>query len=329
MSYNIPNLRSAEKYGFIFQDALGFIPSGYFEREKLGKEILLSRDANSGTNMSKNTIPCELFYINIDIIDVMMEKTSILTLFPERRLQNPDLSPHNIKDNLDFPMLPSLNVAKFEYVIDYYFEDLDVSTLSKIIMAATLQMEAAQSLKKRILKTYLLGDKTLYGLLNAPSLLPAITPGNISSTLVPIFSWKKKSYPQILDDLDHLKNHLKSQAKSLITPATPLTLGIFPKAYSDLDIRLQEDESLPDKIKSTFSDLEIIIFPAMCEMSKDKIVLFAKELDGIPTALFQYLDKLRINPPVRERTGFKQVFSSSIFGCVINNPLVFAIMEGM
>jgi hypothetical protein len=320
MIFEFANTEAAKKIGLEYDGAMGFIPSGYFEREKLSREILLAFDA------AREEIPPELLFVCDEVPFIMTGKEGARLLFRDRKI--PDMrAPAGDAGEAGKADRPG--GVEFERVVKYDNLDLDISSVAKLELASARQKEAATGLNKLTLDSYLHGDpeNKVNGLVGNPGLPEAISP--VKSGKDSAAAWHGKSPVRALNDITLLHKQLLNNSKGLVTDKTPLTLAIFPKSHSGTAEFLERHAFFLENIKALIPDIDLEIFEGSKKLPESKMLLFAPEIRGEPTAEFLYFHKFRLLPLKKTEEGFEQKIVAASGGCVVKTPEAFAVMSGI
>lgn len=218
----------------------------------------------------------------------------------------------------------------FQTMVQYGDLEEAISATAKIQLAADKQRAAAHVIDNDANLFYLYGVAGLeiYGILNDPSLSPAIVPlpsGSGGSVL-----WADKDTLQLYEDVLHLFKQLVSQTDGWVDANTPLTMLIAPATAVELGKATNFNISVLDMLKKYFSNLRIVTLPELAdETSGESIMLIADNLAGNATGELAYSDKLRAGRVVPDVSSFRQKWTSTTYGAIIYYPHAIATMTGI
>jgi len=167
-----------------------------------------------------------------------------------------------------------------------------------------------------------------YGLLNDPSLLPAITP--LAKTEGGV-AWAPASALEVYNDVLALYQQLVAQAGGLldISDETPMTLALSATSSVSLKKTNQYNVNVLTQLQTNFPNMKIVTAPEYATASGNLMQLIVDEFEGQRTAQVAFTEKLRAHPMVVEMSSFKQKKSQGTWGCVIFRPMLIAQMIGI
>ena len=212
--------------------------------------------------------------------------------------------------------------------------ELDVAGLSKIDLAARLNIASALTLNKFQNKTYFYGVAGLqnYGLLNDPTLTAALTPGTKTAGGT---GWANATPEEILKDIQKLFIQLVTQtggnvgSSGSVEQTDDLTLALHPTSAAYLNNANSFGRSAWDQILKAYPKLTVI--PAIEYLSGTtySAQLIVKEVQGQSTGYAAFNEKMRAHPVIIESSSFKQKKTGGTWGAIITYPAGIAQMAGI
>jgi len=177
-------------------------------------------------------------------------------------------------------------------------------------------------------KTYFFGVNGLenYGILNDPSLFPAISPTIKTEGGT---GWPNASANEILNDIALLIETMVNQTNSLVDTESKFTLAL--SAASEVWFTKTSDFNVNvlDRIKKNFPNLTIKTAPEYSTPSGNMVQLIADEVEGVRTASCAFTEKLRAHPVVIDLSSFRQKKSQGTWGTIIFRPMFVVTMTGI
>ncbi len=232
--------------------------------------------------------------------------------------------------------------ASFEERESYLFQthiiygDLEVERagLARLSWVSELQVSAAKTLDKFQDYTYHFGVAGLrcYGMLNDPSLSPALTPSvKAAGGTKWVTNGQATATPnEVYNDILALFQELVGvQAIGLVDEDTKLKL-VLPNAVAvglgatnnfGLTFRKALSEFLPN--------VEIITDPRYTTTAGNIVQLIASEIDGKAAGYCGFNEKQRDHRLVPDTSSFKQKKTAGSWGCILRFPLAVATMIGV
>lgn len=325
------SVREAAEYGFIFPEAKRWIG-----------------DAAPLTTAPNTTVPAEFTgYIDPVVVEILTAPRRARELFSE--IKKGDWTTSHERFRVDEPAgrtapysdfgqagTASVNYNwatreqyVFQTLIEYGDYEVAMSSMAKINLASDKQSAAANIIDQDANKFYLLGvaNRAIYGLLNDPNLPSAITAASTGSSSSPL--WSNKTTGLIYKDITDLFAELVKNSKGLIDQNSPLTLVVSPESSVELGKATDYNVSVTDMLNKFFRNLEIKTLPELSTSSGKKILLFAREVMGKPTAEFGFSEKIRAGRVIPRESSFSQKFTSTTYGCILYLPYAIAQMTGM
>lgn len=343
MSRNI-SFQEAERYGFVFPGAREWITPE--NMPKIAQDAALITTPNT-------TVPAYLSaYIDPKVVEILTAPRKAREIFDEVKKGDwatPFAQFHMMEMTgvtepySDYGQAGTSGVNyEWAYRKQYIFQtliqygDLEqaVTAAAKINIAADKQRSAANIIDVEANRFDLLGVAGLeiYGALNDPNLLAAITPIPVtppggSTTSV---KWADKSTKQIYEDVLKLYRQLVSQAGGWIDQDTLLTLAMSPELSVYLGTATDFNVSVQDMLNRYFRNLRIVTLPELSSATAgETMMMIAREVQGQRTGELAFGEKIRAGRIVPDVSSYKQKYSSSTYGAIIYLPFAIAQMTGM
>lgn len=334
-------LRDVAEYGFSF----GPLARDWYQP---GQERKLARDAALLT--SPNTsVPADITaYIDPRVIEILTAPRNAREVYREvkkgdwttsfARFRAMELvgasEPYsdfarNRTSDVNYNWVTRQNYL-FQTVIQYGDLETDISSAAKISLVADKQRAAANTLDLDGNLFYLQGvaGKEVYGILNAPELPSAITPGATGSGGA--VTWDAKTPVQIYDDILLLFTQLATQSNGWINANTPLKLALSPAASVYLAKATEFNISVRDMLDKYFRSLKIITLPELGGVTGgETMLMLADEVRGMPTGELGFSEKVRAGRTVPDLSSFAQKWVAGTYGAILYLPFAVAQMRGM
>lgn len=337
------NLNDLQKIGFNFadQNAIGFKPNSH-------EDISYQLATDSALVTTPNTlVPAELTaFIDPMVVEIFTAPRRARELASE--VKKGDWSTSYAKFRLDENVGTTqgysdyasgatsdinMNWATrqqylFQTTLKYGDLETAISSVAKVDLASRKQRACATVLDIDYNKFALLGvkDRQIYGLLNDPNLPNAIMPKNVSG----VTKWKDKTTVQIYNDILELFSTLSKQSDGLIDYNSPLTLAVGPGPNVCLGSATDFNVSVIDMLMKNFTNLKIAVVPELGNLPEgETVMLFAREVNGAPTAEIGYSIKVQAHRLVPNLSSFEQKWTSSTYGTIVYMPYAYARMQGV
>ena len=231
--------------------------------------------------------------------------------------------------NVNFPERQSFH---YQVITEWGEMELATAGLARIDLANRKNIAGALTLNKYQNKTYFFGvaGLALYGFLNSPNLIAAITPGikALGGTQWSVAGVPNATALEVLADIQKLYYQLQSQAGGLIDLETPMTLAMSPLAQSAMTFTNEFKVNVADLLKKNYPNLSIRTAPEYSTASGEFVQLFVEELEGQKTAQCAFTEKMRAHPIKVELSSFQQKKSQGTFGTIIYRPFLIASLLG-
>lgn len=204
----------------------------------------------------------------------------------------------------------------YQTIIELGEREVERAGAAKLDWVARKQISAALTLNKFQNKTYFLGVAGLrnYGLLNDPSLLPAITPT----------TWAAKDAAAIYADIQALYAQLISQTGGLVDRNERMTLILSPEAETHFTKTNLYNVNVTDQLKKNFPNMRIETAPEMSTSSGEAIKLIVDSYEGVDTVEPTFTEKMRVHPMVLQLSSWRQKRSQGTVGTIIYRPMMVA-----
>jgi len=254
-----------------------------------------------------------------------------------------DYNEGNAESNLNANW-PNRQQFIFQSVIQYGDLEVDRFALGRINLASEKQVARARNLNTFMNTCYFFGVAGLqnYGLINDPSLSPAITPGPKAyapgATAWQVGTQTRATANEIYSDIQTLVTQLVQQTAGVVTNDSRMTLALSPLSAMALTTTNSFGVNVEDLLKKNFPNLTIkqavqyqVQSPSNPQGSAagNFMQLIAHEVEGQKTAFCAYGEKLRAFPIIRRESSYRQKAASSTWGCIIRFPAGIATMVGI
>lgn len=208
----------------------------------------------------------------------------------------------------------------YQTIIELGEREVERAGAAKLDWVSRKQISAALTLNKFQNKTYFFGVAGLknYGLLNDPSLLPAIT----------LTSWATKDGQGVYDDLRSLYELLITQTQGLVDMNERMTLLLSPAASTHLTKTNQYNVNVFDQLKKNFPNLRVETAPEMSTQAGEDIKWIVDSYEGVDTVEPTFTEKMRVHPMVLQLSSWRQKRSQGTVGTIIYRPMMIASALG-
>ena len=333
-----------------------------FCRPEWKRDFNLAMDAQPQLVSTANSgIPAYLtFFMDTDILRILTaaneaaeifgEKqkgdwTSTTLLFPvvERTYEVSSYGDYNNNGragiNTNFPeRQPYL----YQTVVEYGDLEIERVGLAKIGFVAEQKEAAIDGLNKYSNLTYFRGVAGLqnYGVLNDPSLYPAIAPAPKAAGGV---SWMNGNVinataNEIFADIQGLVTQVITQSSGLINTKSRMILALSPKSENALTATNTFNVNVAALLKNNYPNLEVrtaIQYGALSAQNPqgnavgEIVQLYVPKVGGQETGYCAFNTKLRAGPVVRELSAYKQKMSQGSAGFVLRLPYAVGTLVGV
>lgn len=207
-------------------------------------------------------------------------------------------------------------------------QELEMMSLAKIDHANNVRKAKTLNFAKFQNKTYFFGVANLqnFGLLNDPSLQPAITP---STKTAGGTSWSKATPEEIANDITSMFTQAVRQTGELVTSDDKMILALSGISNSYINRTNSFGLSARKVISDVYPNLEIVTAPEYNTAAGFLAQLVFPSLQGQETVKSYFGDKLRAFPMFRALSSFKQKFAAGTWGAILKQPLGIVQMLGI
>lgn len=202
----------------------------------------------------------------------------------------------------------------------------------KINLLAQKQEAAARALQiaSNNFNFYGVEGKTIYGLLNEPSLPPAVTASQVDGASGKTSAWQDKTAVQIYNDVLTLFNQISDSSNGIIGFDSAFKLLVPPSILGHLAKVTDFGVSPMQVLKGYFPKMEIIGVPQLVDDSKvATVMLIATDVMGKKTGAFGFTEKLKTGRVVQDMSFISQKWASSTTGFLLFYPFAIASMTGV
>ena len=146
-----------------------------------------------------------------------------------------------------------------------------------------------------------------------------------------VTAWASKTTANIYADiLNSLFGVLAQRSGGHITNSTPLKLLVSPAMNVLLGKATDFNVSVLDMLQKYFSALEVVVIPELSTMAAgETIFMVAPEVNGTPTGLLAFGDKMRLGRVIPDMSSFRQKAVATTYGGIVLQPFAFASITGM
>ena len=227
--------------------------------------------------------------------------------------------------NVQFPQRQSFH---YQTITEWGEKQLAEAGLAKIDWASRLNIASVMVLDKFQNNSYFFGIGGLqnYGLLNDPSLPPAITPiAKVGGGT----AWTLATPNETYTDVQKLFAQLVTQTGGLVEQDTKLILATTPGVAIYLSNKNSFGLSVYDMMKSTFPNIRFETATQYATLGGNVVQLIAEAIEGQETGTCAFTEKLRAHQVIPDVSSFKQKKSQGTWGAIIYFPAAFAQMIGV
>ena len=246
----------------------------------------------------------------------------------------------NVNVNMNWPMRQNY---LYQTISEYGEREVERAGLTGINMVAERDAAAANVMSRFENAIYFSGVLGLqnYGILNDPSLGPALTPAPKAAGGV---TWQtaggspNASSNEVYNDVYALFTQLVTQTAGYVTADDELILAVSPGVSTALGYINQYNLKVREALEAEFPKLKIITavqygkqtasFPQGMAAG-NFMQLIAKSVDGQDTGFCAFSEKMRNHNLVTEMSAYKKKWSGGAWGAVIRVPYAFVSMVGI
>lgn len=313
-----------------------------------GQNFLIAQDAQPGLITTSNSgIPSMLStFIDPKVIEVLVAPMKAAEILGEEKKGD------WITDTLTFPMIeytgevssygdysnngssgananfPQRQTYHYQTVTQYGEREIERAGLAKLDWVSRLNIASVLVLNKYQNLSYFFGIQGLaiYGLLNDPRLVAAITPATKAAGGV---TWAAGTALEIYQDVLNLFSQLQSQSNGLVEMTDAMTLALSPVAAVNLNKISPFNVNVRKSISDNFPNMEIITAPEYATTGGQLMQMIVKEKEGQETARCIFTEKMRAHPVITAESSWRQKKSQGTAGTVIYRPFLIAQMLGL
>lgn len=204
----------------------------------------------------------------------------------------------------------------YQTIIELGDREVARAGAAKLDWVARKQISAALVLNKFQNKSYFYGISGLrnYGILNDPSLLPAVT----------LPTWVDADGQVVYNGLARLYAELVSQTGGLVDRSTPMILLLSPKADAAFTRTNMYNVNVSDQLRKNFPNLQVEVAPEMSTPAGEAMKLIVKDYEGVSTVEPTFTEKMRVHPMVLGLSSWRQKRSQGTVGTIIYRPMFVA-----
>lgn len=230
----------------------------------------------------------------------------------------------------------------YQTVTEYGDLEIERVGLAKIGFVAEQKQAAIDGLNKFSNLTYFRGVQGLqnYGILNDPSLFPAIAPGPkangglqwLNGTTI------NASANEIYQDIQSLVIQLINQSSGLIDVRSKFKLNMSPRSEGAMTATNTFNVNVAALLKNNFPNMEVntaVQYGALTPQNPqgsalgEIVQLWCPDAEGQDSGYCAFNTKLRAGPVVRELSAYKQKFTQGSAGFILRQPFAMATMVGV
>lgn len=352
--YRNQALASIEALGIIFPDAVDFARADGDPSKPLMAldAAMTAMDAIVGTQPGLITtanagIPAFLStYLDPKLVEVLVSPNKAAEILGEVRKGD------WLTETATFPMVESTGEVssygdfnkngraganvQFENRQSYLYQvftewgerELEKMGLAKVDWAARANIASAITLNKYQNLTYFFGVTGLqnYGLLNDPSLSPALTP---VTKVAGGTGWQKATPNEIVADVQSMYAQLVAQTNGLVSLDDNLTLALHPTTEVWLVNTNSFGLSAMGILKTIFKNLRLISATQYLSGTTYSAQLIAKEIEGQEVGFSSFNEKMRAHRIIPDDSSWRQKKTQGTWGTIITFPAGIVQMAGL
>jgi len=215
--------------------------------------------------------------------------------------------------------------------------ELERAGRGRIDLASRKQIASAKILEKFMNNSFFYGIQGIqnYGILNDPSLPPPITPGPKEWNSNNPGGWivnnaQVATANEVYADIQSLVTQVINNSVGVVTAESPFRLVLAPQSSGALNSVTTFNVSVADMLKKNYPKMEVVTAAQYANSASGNIVqVIATEVDGNPTGVCAFSEKMRAHRIVPGTSSFKQKKTCGTFGAIIWYPIAFASMVGV
>lgn len=230
----------------------------------------------------------------------------------------------------------------FQTIIEYGDLEVDKAALGKIALVSEKQQAAAKAIERYKNKTYFYGVNGLqnYGLLNDPSLLPAIAPAlkAYGGTKWVVNGVIQATANEIFADIQSVVIQAIRQGGGLINSKSTFVLGMSPQSEGALAATNQYGINVADLIKKNYPNMTVktavqygVVSASNPEgqQAGELLQLITTNVEGQSTGYCISNCTLRMGRVIPAVSSFKQKALSGTMGALVRIPYAISEMIGV
>lgn len=221
----------------------------------------------------------------------------------------------------------------FQTVVQYGDLQVDRAGLARLNWVGELQTSAALTLAKFSDYTYHFGvaGLALYGMLNDPSLPPAITPATKAAGGT---KWVNNGVivataNEIYSDISAMVLDLIARTSGIVQKTDTFKLVMAPQSDVALMATNQFGINVLDLLTKNFPGLSVVTDPRYATASGNVVQLWAITFNGTKTGSCAFNEKLRDHQIVRQLSSYAQKKTSGTWGFIAKAPIAVSQMLGV
>lgn len=221
---------------------------------------------------------------------------------------------------------PSRQNYLFQAFLQYGMREVGRMGLAKIDWAAKQMESNALILMKAMNLQYFFGQSGLvnYGLLNDPSLPPALT------ATYPWLTSASSTANTIYQDVVRLFIQLQSQSDGVIAMDSPMVMALSPQVSPVLtEVTQYNTNSVKVLLEENFPNLRIetaVEYGPPINQTGNLVQLICEEIDGQRTAECAFSTKMMAHNMIVAESSWRQKRVSGGYGCLVYRPYAIASM---
>lgn len=224
------------------------------------------------------------------------------------------------------------DVYRFQTMVTYGELEQERYGLAMLPYVARKQEEAIRIIDQDANKFYFYGVSGLrnYGLLNDPALPAPITPLTVDGKV----TWKDKAITDIYNDVLAMYEKLVAQTNGIVGDGVNMDSNLVLALSNKASVYVKKSNeifgnSVEKMLKDSFPNLTIETAPQYSTESGELAQMFVKEARGQKSGYAAYSEKLRTHPLIPNSSSYKQKYSATTYGTVIQMPVFFVQMLGI
>jgi hypothetical protein len=346
----------SKRWGIDFPDCKGFL------RPEWRHDFNMACDAQPQlVTVASSGIPAYLsFYLDPDVLHILTAKNEAANIFGEEQkgswIDSTAIFPvvertYEVASYGDYANsgssgintnFPERQAYLYQTFIEYGDFEIERAGLAKINFVSEIKEAAIDGLNKFQNLTYFRGVAGLqnYGILNDPSLFPAIAPipkaaGGVSWANGNVINGTAN---EIFADVQNLVFQLISQSSGNINVKSEIILAMSPKSENALTATNTFNVNVMALLKNNYPNLRVetaIQYGALTAQNPQGSALgeivqaYAPKAEGQKTGFTSFNTKLRAGTIIREPSAWKQKFTQGTWGFILRQPYAVATLVGV